>query len=68
MYGVQWSGEECAHIGLPGAKLAHDRAGAVTVARQRGFEIVDRAQQHLLDELGRDRLGGKLEALLEGEG
>src|SRR3546814_3129382 len=37
------------------------------VARQRGFEVVNRPRQHLLDDLGRDGLGSEAEALLEGE-
>src|SRR3546814_8437552 len=48
-------------------ELAGERARIVTVARQRGFEVVNRPRQHLLDDLGRDGLGSEAEALLEGE-
>jgi hypothetical protein len=52
---TQRSGEERAHVGRPGVKLAGKRAGIVAIAPgQRGFEIVDRARQHLLDDLNRD--------------
>src|SRR3546814_2108525 len=68
-----WSSDVCssdlerAYVGRPGVELAGERARIVTVARQRGFEVVNRLRQHLLDDLGRDGLGSEAEALLEGE-
>src|SRR3546814_10342672 len=59
VFGVQRSGEERAYVGRPGVELAGERARIVTVARQRGFEVVNRPRQHLLDDLGRDGLGSE---------
>src|SRR3546814_10107707 len=50
VFGVQRSGEERAYVGRPGVELAGERARIVTVARQRGFEVVNRPRQHLLDD------------------
>src|SRR3546814_5121400 len=67
VFGVQRSGEERADVGRPGVELAGERARIVTVARQRGFEVVNRPRQHLLDDLGRAGLRREAETLLEGE-
>lgn len=53
---------------MTGIKLAGERAGLATFAGQHGFEVIDRTQQYLLDDLAHDRLGGKPEALLAGKG
>src|SRR3546814_7502889 len=62
VFGVQRSGEERAYVGRPGVELAGERARIVTVARPRGFEVVNRPRQHLLDDIGRAGLGSEAEA------
>lgn len=55
-------------IGGPGIELVGERTGIVAVARQYGFQIVDRARKDMFDDPDGDGPGIHLEALLEGQG
>src|SRR3546814_15030240 len=66
VFGGQRSGEARAYVGRTGVELAGERARIVTVARQRGFEVVNRPRPHLLDDIRSDGIGSEAEAPLEG--
>src|SRR3546814_4377303 len=60
VFGVQRCGDERAYVGRPGVELSGERAGKVTGARQRGFEVVNRAREPLRAALGRARQSTRL--------